>query len=113
MNQKPVIKAIIAAAGPGTRFLPQTKAMPKEMLPIIDKPVIQIIVEEAVHDVRRTAMAEIQRALSAERLRAERLAAEARRQGAEETLLALGRHSQAKEVRCIQFSYGKYQQVVI
>ena len=54
--------------------------------------------EEAVHDVRRTAMAELQRALSAERLRAERLAAEARRQGAEETLLALGRHSQAKEV---------------
>ncbi len=36
------------AAGFGTRFLPQTKAMPKEMLPIIDKPVIQIIVEEAV-----------------------------------------------------------------
>lgn len=48
MNRKPVRKAIIAAAGLGTRFLPQTKAMPKEMLPIIDKPVIQIIVEEAV-----------------------------------------------------------------
>lgn len=47
-NQKPVRKAIIAAAGFGTRFLPQTKAMPKEMLPIIDKPVIQMIVEEAV-----------------------------------------------------------------
>lgn len=41
-------KAIICAAGMGTRFLPQTKAMPKEMLPIIDKPVIQIIVENAV-----------------------------------------------------------------
>lgn len=41
-------KAIIAAAGLGTRFLPQTKAMPKEMLPIIDRPVIQLIVEEAV-----------------------------------------------------------------
>lgn len=41
-------KAIICAAGLGTRFLPQTKAMPKEMLPIIDKPVIQLIVEEAV-----------------------------------------------------------------
>lgn len=39
-------KAIIAAAGLGTRFLPQTKAMPKEMLPIIDKPVIQLVVEE-------------------------------------------------------------------
>lgn len=47
-NHKPVTKAIIAAAGFGTRFLPQTKAMPKEMLPIIDKPVIQMIVEEAV-----------------------------------------------------------------
>jgi UTP--glucose-1-phosphate uridylyltransferase len=47
MAQK-VTKAIIAAAGLGTRFLPQTKAMPKEMLPIIDKPVIQLIVEEAV-----------------------------------------------------------------
>jgi len=41
-------KAIICAAGIGTRFLPQTKAMPKEMLPIIDKPVIQLIVEQAV-----------------------------------------------------------------
>jgi len=41
-------KAIIAAAGFGTRFLPQTKAMPKEMLPIVDKPVIQIIVEQLV-----------------------------------------------------------------
>jgi len=41
-------KAIICAAGLGTRFLPQTKAMPKEMLPIIDKPVIQIIVEQIV-----------------------------------------------------------------
>lgn len=41
-------KAIICAAGLGTRFLPQTKAMPKEMLPIVNKPVIQLIVEEAV-----------------------------------------------------------------
>ena len=41
-------KAVIAAAGFGTRFLPQTKAMPKEMLPIIDKPVIQYIVEDLV-----------------------------------------------------------------
>ncbi|HEX5798358.1 MAG TPA: sugar phosphate nucleotidyltransferase [Candidatus Saccharimonadales bacterium] len=43
-----VRKAVIAAAGFGTRFLPQTKAMPKEMLPIIDKPIIQYIVEELV-----------------------------------------------------------------
>lgn len=41
-------KAIIPAAGWGTRFLPQTKALPKEMLPIIDKPVIQYVVEEIV-----------------------------------------------------------------
>lgn len=45
---KPVTKAVIAAAGFGTRFLPQTKAMPKEMLPIIDKPIIQYIVEDLV-----------------------------------------------------------------
>lgn len=43
-----VTKAVIAAAGFGTRFLPQTKAMPKEMLPIVDKPIIQYIVEELV-----------------------------------------------------------------
>jgi UTP--glucose-1-phosphate uridylyltransferase len=43
-----VTKAVIAAAGFGTRFLPQTKTMPKEMLPIIDKPVIQYIVEDLV-----------------------------------------------------------------
>jgi UTP--glucose-1-phosphate uridylyltransferase len=41
-------KAVIAAAGLGTRFLPQTKAMPKEMLPLVDKPIIQYIVEELV-----------------------------------------------------------------
>jgi UTP--glucose-1-phosphate uridylyltransferase len=43
-----VRKAVIAAAGFGTRFLPQTKAMPKEMLPVVDKPIIQYIVEELV-----------------------------------------------------------------
>jgi len=41
-------KCIIPAAGFGTRFLPATKAQPKEMLPIVDKPVIQYLVEEAV-----------------------------------------------------------------
>ncbi|WP_280770599.1 UTP--glucose-1-phosphate uridylyltransferase GalU [Salipaludibacillus daqingensis] len=44
-----VKKAIIPAAGLGTRFLPATKAQPKEMLPIVDKPTIQYIVEEAIH----------------------------------------------------------------
>lgn len=46
MANRKVTKAIIAAAGFGTRFLPQTKAMPKEMLPLVDKPIIQQIVEE-------------------------------------------------------------------
>jgi len=46
--RKKIRKAVIPAAGFGTRFLPQTKAMPKEMLPIVDKPVIQYVVEEAV-----------------------------------------------------------------
>lgn len=47
MNKK-VRKAIIPAAGYGTRFLPATKAMPKEMLPVVDKPIIQYVVEDAV-----------------------------------------------------------------
>lgn len=41
-------KAVVAVAGSGTRFLPVTKAMPKEMLPIVDKPIIQLVVEELV-----------------------------------------------------------------
>jgi UTP--glucose-1-phosphate uridylyltransferase len=48
MARKKITKAVIPAAGFGTRFLPQTKAMPKEMLPIVDKPIIQYIVEELV-----------------------------------------------------------------
>ncbi|WP_138858859.1 UTP--glucose-1-phosphate uridylyltransferase GalU [Exiguobacterium mexicanum] len=48
MTAKRVKKAVIPAAGLGTRFLPATKAMPKEMLPIVDKPTIQYIIEEAV-----------------------------------------------------------------
>ncbi len=48
MTTKKVRKAVIPAAGYGTRFLPATKAMPKEMLPIVDKPIIQIVVEEAI-----------------------------------------------------------------
>ena len=44
-----VTKAVIPAAGLGTRVLPATKSMPKEMLPIVDKPAIQYIVEEAVN----------------------------------------------------------------
>lgn len=45
---KKITKVVIPAAGFGTRFLPQTKAMPKEMLPVVDKPIIQYVVEEAV-----------------------------------------------------------------
>src|SRR5690606_29388621 len=45
---KPIRKAVFPVAGMGTRFLPATKAMPKEMLPIVDKPLIQYAVEEAV-----------------------------------------------------------------
>ncbi len=47
-KEKKITKAVIAAAGTGTRFLPATKNQPKEMLPIIDKPIIQYLVEEAV-----------------------------------------------------------------
>ena len=46
--QNKITKAIIPAAGFGTRFLPATKSQPKEMLPVVDKPTIQYIVEEAV-----------------------------------------------------------------
>lgn len=46
-SKSSVVKAVIPAAGLGTRFLPATKAMPKEMLPIVDKPAIQYVVEEA------------------------------------------------------------------
>ncbi len=48
MKKQKIRKAVIPAAGFGTRFLPQTKAMPKEMMPIVDKPIIQYVVEELV-----------------------------------------------------------------
>ncbi|RJT92616.1 UTP--glucose-1-phosphate uridylyltransferase, partial [Cryobacterium melibiosiphilum] len=48
MTLSRITKAVIPAAGLGTRFLPATKAMPKEMLPVVDKPAIQYVVEEAV-----------------------------------------------------------------
>ena len=47
MNSSPLRKAVIPAAGFGTRMLPVTKAVPKEMLPILDRPTIQLVVEEA------------------------------------------------------------------
>src|SRR5580698_250512 len=47
MKHRPVRKAVFPVAGLGTRFLPATKAMPKEMLPLVDKPLIQNAVEEA------------------------------------------------------------------
>ena len=47
-RQDKVQKALVLVAGYGTRFLPTTKAIPKEMLPLVDKPVIQYLVEEAI-----------------------------------------------------------------
>jgi UTP--glucose-1-phosphate uridylyltransferase len=49
-----ITKAVIAVAGYGTRFIPATKVQPKEMLPIVDKPVVQYLVEEAVASVTRS-----------------------------------------------------------
>ena len=49
MTQQKIIKAVFPVAGMGTRFLPATKASPKEMLPIVDKPLIQYAVEEAIN----------------------------------------------------------------
>ena len=49
MSMQKITKAVIPAAGLGTRFLPATKVLPKEMLPVVDKPAIQYVVEEAVH----------------------------------------------------------------
>jgi hypothetical protein len=46
-RMKPVRKAVFPVAGLGTRFLPATKAMPKEMLPVVDRPLIQHVVDEA------------------------------------------------------------------
>src|SRR3954454_20470802 len=46
-SMKPIRKAVFPVAGLGTRFLPATKAMPKEMLPVVDRPVIQLVVDEA------------------------------------------------------------------
>ena len=48
MSSMKVRKAVFPAAGLGTRFLPATKAMPKEMLPLVDKPLIQYGIEEAI-----------------------------------------------------------------
>ena len=48
MAEQKIRKAVMPAAGLGTRFLPATKSMPKEMLPIIDTPIIQFVVEEAI-----------------------------------------------------------------
>ena len=47
MSRPAIRKAVIPAAGLGTRFLPATKAIPKEMLPIVDVPTIQLVIEEA------------------------------------------------------------------
>lgn len=91
----PVTKAVIPAAGLGTRFLPATKAVPKELLPLVDKPAIQWVVEEAV----RAGITDIllvsgrsKRAVEDHFDRAPDL---------ERTLDANGRHDQAEEVRAI------------
>ena len=47
MTHKPIRKAVFPVAGLGTRFLPATKAIPKEMLPVVDRPLIQYAVDEA------------------------------------------------------------------
>ncbi|MDE2340178.1 MAG: NTP transferase domain-containing protein, partial [Alphaproteobacteria bacterium] len=47
MNKSPIRKAVFPVGGLGTRFLPATKAMPKEMLPVVDRPLIQYAVDEA------------------------------------------------------------------
>ena len=52
---KKVRKVVIPAAGFGTLFLPATKASPKEMLPIVDKPIIQYVVEQAVEAITKAA----------------------------------------------------------
>ena len=83
MPHKP-FKAVIPAAGLGTRFLPATKAMPKEMLPVVDKPAIQYVVEEAAagrhHRHPRDHRAQQERDLEPLRLRA-RARGQAQRQG--------------------------------
>ncbi|WP_370695445.1 sugar phosphate nucleotidyltransferase, partial [Staphylococcus aureus] len=69
---KKIKKAIIPAAGLGIRFLPATKAMPKEMLPILDKPTIQYVVEEAaskfpIYFQRIFSLSELNRNVSAKK----------------------------------------------
>src|SRR3712207_5003143 len=77
-----VRKAVFPAAGWGTRFLPATKAQPKEMLPLVDKPVIQYAVEEAVAAGIEQALREHAQAAIAEIEAAARHASEAGRESA-------------------------------
>ena len=59
MKQHKIRKAVIPVAGLGTRMLPATKAIPKEMLPVMDKPLIQYVVKEAtISKLRSTKMAD-------------------------------------------------------
>ena len=78
-----VRKAVIPAAGLGTRFLPATKAQPKEMLPVVDKPAIQYVVEEAARGASRTSSSSRDEASAASRTTstANRTRARARRAG--------------------------------
>jgi UTP--glucose-1-phosphate uridylyltransferase len=91
----PVTKAVIPAAGLGTRFLPATKAVPKELLPLVDKPAIQWVVEEAV----RAGITDILLVSG----RSKRAVEDHfdRSPDLERILDANGRHDQAEEVRAI------------
>lgn len=91
----PVTKAVVPAAGLGTRFLPATKAIPKEMLPVIDKPTIQYIVEEAA----RAGLQEVVIVTARGKEAIEDHFARARE--LEDKLIASGKQHQADELRAI------------
>ena len=100
-----VRKAVITAAGWGTRFLPATKALPKEMLPLVDKPVIQCIVEEAVASgitqiIIVTAMGK--RAISDHFDRCFELEEVIRRKGDEKLLLELQRIADIADISYVR-----------
>ena len=60
-----IAKAVFPAAGLGTRFLPATKAQPKEMLPLVDKPLIQYVIEEAVQETGASSIKDMGKVMKA------------------------------------------------